>query len=89
MAKISYTATFDDGSIITRKSDREYRAAWRLTLPSNFNRDNYAGLQGFSSTLALAEKAARKNDWAAPEVTFQVTTNLTVDGVPQDEVPNI
>lgn len=54
---IKYTATFADGTSITRKSDRGYAVAWRATWT------NVHGLPrvetGFSSSTENAAKSAR------------------------------
>ena len=52
-----YTATFADGSSITRKSDRGYAVAWRATwtnVEGNFRTET-----GFSSSTDHANKSAR------------------------------
>ena len=52
-----YTATFADGSIITRKSDRGYAVAWRATW-TNLE-GNPRSETGFSSSTEHATKNAR------------------------------
>jgi hypothetical protein len=52
-----YTATFADGTSITRSTKREYAVAWRATWTSL---DGSACTEtGFSASAALAEKSAR------------------------------
>ena len=77
MAKISYTATFDDGSIITRKSDREYRAAWRVNFRGQgagapWPEDHSA--TGFSRTDELAAKAARQYEGGKYYISTEIVT---------------
>lgn len=43
-----YTATFEDGTVMTRSSEREYSHAWRIT------RDGEEHAKGFSRTEKLA-----------------------------------
>jgi hypothetical protein len=52
-----YTATFADGTSITRKSARGYAVAWRATW---INLDGRARVEtGFSASAELAAKSAR------------------------------
>lgn len=59
MAKpIRYTATFADGSTITRASHRTYTHAWRATF---VRWDKSVGTKtGFAASLVLAGQAARR-----------------------------
>lgn len=65
--KMSYRATFSDGQVITRKSDREYNAAWRMVVSgckptdSRVSADGIFVKTGFSKTKELAQ-AARLRD---------------------------
>lgn len=52
-----YTATFADGTTITRKSNRGYAVAWRSTWTS-VEGATYSD-EGFSSSAELAAKSAR------------------------------
>lgn len=60
MPKIKYRATFADGHIETRKSHREYAAAWRYSylVPVEGSDPVRHNRAGFSRTRALAERAA-------------------------------
>lgn len=68
--KITYTATFADGSIKTRKSERTYRFAWRCTCEWNNAKTGKSGsytTEGFAATRELADKAARGDVWSPAE----------------------
>lgn len=54
--KKTYTATFADGTVLTRKSEREYKAAYRVTVDGG----KVTIAQGFSGDPSLAQKAAAK-----------------------------
>jgi hypothetical protein len=57
MAK--YFAIFPDGTKLTRKSDREYGAAWRVVFSGEAKGAPYQGEHnGFARTADLAVKAA-------------------------------
>lgn len=53
----TYTATFSDGTTITRKSDRAYTAAWRATWTEPENGQTFYQ-EGFSATSEVAAKSA-------------------------------
>ena len=53
MSKTTYTATFADGTVISRKSDREYGFAWLVT-----TNDAESSASGFSASFELARKAS-------------------------------
>ena len=65
-----YTATFLDGSTITRKTARPYAAAWRVGTVS-----------GFSGSLAMAHRAAAQYKHGNPTLSegcaIEVTADLT------------
>lgn len=67
MTKISYTATFSTGRVLTRKSEREYAAAYYW---AGENHDGSSvGNWGFARTHKLAQQAIqRETSWlrAAP-----------------------
>lgn len=74
MAKpIRYTATFSDGTTLTRGSHREYQSAWRVIItereiaPNQTERRTWT-LTGFARTPQLAVKTAaaesRRGCWA-------------------------
>lgn len=56
--KITYTATFSCGTVLTRKSHRVYTHAWRVPRPGREPTDPYAAAAGFSGSRALAVSAA-------------------------------
>lgn len=56
MAKPKYSATFSDGAVLTRQTDRTYTAAWRVRC--TYENGNVRQFDGFSATRALAMKAA-------------------------------
>lgn len=64
-----FTATFADGSTRTRKTVRQYEAAWRACTSSGHNEQ-----VGFSRTRELAE--AQRARWERAGWTFEITTNL-------------
>jgi len=57
MAKTKYSATFSDGTVLTRSSDRTYTHAWRLIWTGG-DLSKYAGTKGFAASAELAHKAA-------------------------------
>lgn len=63
MAKMNYRATFADGVIVTRKSDREYNAAWRISYNAVYPGHTEAQLvvkTGFARTVELANACRSK-----------------------------
>lgn len=61
MAKIKYQATFADGAVLSRSSDRGYTHAWRIVRGAPvrgdyFHKDGFTE-SGFSGSAALAQKA--------------------------------
>lgn len=55
IGKMNYRATFADGSVITRKSEREYNAAWRLVYRLS-DTGEHVTKTGFARTPDLAKK---------------------------------
>ena len=60
MAKHNYTATFADGTILTRKSERPYAAAYLVTAEFADGSGRYVCGSGFARTADLAAKAAEQ-----------------------------
>lgn len=56
MPKTKYTATFANGDVLTRSSDRVYTYAWRITA-SHESYEPYT-MRGFAATEGLARRAA-------------------------------
>ena len=74
--KTTYTASFDNGEVITRKSDNEYKFAWCVTyvfdesvklnanasyIIENYKNGSFAFITGFSKTMQNAVKAANNS----------------------------
>lgn len=88
MAKpIRYTATFSDGTTLTRGSHREYQAAWRAIIterevaPGQTERRTWT-LTGFARTPQLAVKSAasesRRGGWATCDVQTEIAPAVVV-----------
>jgi hypothetical protein len=78
--KIEYTATFSDGTVLTRKSHREYQAAWRWT-GTRIEDGRVLSQDGFSATRELAAKALRAHtNWCGLKVDFAEVTSVSRPG---------
>ncbi len=53
----TYSATFDNGKTVTRKTKNEYSHAWLATWTNKDGSNGYDS--GFSSSFELAQKAAK------------------------------
>lgn len=78
--KIAYTATFSNGEVLTRKSHREYTAAY-FWLGTRVDDGRTVRGEGFSRTRELAEKALRADSsWYGIKVIFSEVVDATQEG---------
>ena len=76
--KISYTATFSNGEVLTRKSHRDYAAAY-FWLGTRVSDGQSTRGEGFARTRELAAKALRADSsWPGIKVIFAEVTDAVV-----------
>jgi len=87
--KIEYSATFSDGKVLTRKSHREYEAAYRWYGVRLEDNHAVAGA-GFSGTRELAAKALRAcTSWSGVRVDFAEVADAVSDQEPLDPMRGV